>query len=369
MKSSRKTNTIKQLGRLIISTLLMTTLFLTPISASDSDDANYDYALKLKELGIFVGSDKGFELNRVPTRIEGIVMLVRLLGKEKEALTLSNNSTVFKDVPDWARGYVNYAKAKGLTNGISATLFGSNDSMDATQYVTFLLRSLGYSDAKGDFVWSKSLDKGKSIGLISSTSTYTNKTFIRSHIAKLSYDALTTLYKNSNTSLAQYLINLGAINEATAVAIGVVDNPAVVNGKLYALKDASFYALGENDCYVDVIASASISNAVKPDVYVHLGNEDVASHSLLTLPIDGYDKFIIRIVQEEANANNTLSVFDGNVTTISKAKTTSAVKTYTITENSSLVTIDLSTFKSSYITLYLDVYDSGKIFIYNLYLD
>ena len=33
-------------------------------------------------------------------------------------------------------------------------------------YTTFLLRALGYSDAKGDFTYAKALDFGEQVGLV-----------------------------------------------------------------------------------------------------------------------------------------------------------------------------------------------------------
>ena len=47
-----------------------------------------DYAQQVKTLnllGLFSGTDKGFELDRNATRIESAAMLVKLLGKEEEA--------------------------------------------------------------------------------------------------------------------------------------------------------------------------------------------------------------------------------------------------------------------------------------------
>ena len=64
--------------------------------ASDSADALY-------ELGLFLGTGKNadgspnFSLNRVPTRAEAVTMLVRLLGKEEEALA-GDWETPFSDV-------------------------------------------------------------------------------------------------------------------------------------------------------------------------------------------------------------------------------------------------------------------------------
>ena len=39
----------------------------------------------LRDLGLFQGSDKGYELDRAADRAEAATMLVRLLGKEAEA--------------------------------------------------------------------------------------------------------------------------------------------------------------------------------------------------------------------------------------------------------------------------------------------
>ena len=358
----------KKSMNILITFLLVLSILSTPIYAADSDDANYDYALKLKELGVFVGTGSGFELSRVPTRIEGVIMLVRLLGKESQANSMANDPTVFTDVPSWANGYVNYAKSKGLTNGVSDTLFGSNDSMSAQMYVTFLLRSLGYDDTKGDFYWEDSLTKAKSIGMITSTSTYTSSTFIRSHVARLSYDTLLTLYKNSPTTLAQYLVNLGALNEKTALAINVIENPALVNGKLYALKDTEFYDIGENDSYVDVVASATISNTSRKDVYVHKGDAGEDSKSLLNIPVDGYSTLIFRLVHENGDPANMLHIFNSEITTLNQAKSSKPSESYSITDSSKYVSIDLTTINSSDLTLYIEASEAGTIYIYNLYL-
>ena len=56
------------------------------------------------------------------TRSEAAVMLVRLLGKEDEALAQSP-SHPFTDVPQWASPYVGWLWTNGLAKGVSATTF------------------------------------------------------------------------------------------------------------------------------------------------------------------------------------------------------------------------------------------------------
>ena len=96
-------------------------------------------AQKLDDLGLFQGMGNNadgtpnYGLDQTPTRAQAVTMLVRLLGKEKEAQN-STYSAPFTDVADWAKPYVNYAYKNGLTNGTSATTFGGNAAIKPTEY-------------------------------------------------------------------------------------------------------------------------------------------------------------------------------------------------------------------------------------------
>ncbi|WP_105619329.1 leucine-rich repeat domain-containing protein [Vallitalea okinawensis] len=188
------------------------------------------YADKLKEINIFQGTGEGFELEREPNRIEGLVMFIRLIGKEKEA----NNGTYshpFTDVPEWANNYIGWAYENGYTKGISDTQFGSDDLMLAKSYVTLILRALGYEDTLGDFSWNTAISYGNSYGLYDEYDEQLlySKDFLRSDIAYLSYQTLNTNMKNSNLTLIQYLVNNNVISYSIAKDIGleVYDNKIV----------------------------------------------------------------------------------------------------------------------------------------------
>lgn len=116
------------------------------------------YAEKLAKLDVFRGTGEGFELEREPTRLEGLVMLVRLLGAEEKAKQITTYTFPFDDVPNWGKGYVQYAYENGLTKGVSRDKFGTNSIIDAKSYMTFLLRALGYSDQRGDFPGRKPMN-------------------------------------------------------------------------------------------------------------------------------------------------------------------------------------------------------------------
>ena len=85
--------------------------------------ANYtNCADSLHEIGLFQGTQNGYDLDRTPTRAEAAVMLVRLLGKEAEAKALTYTAP-FTDLKGWEKPYVQYLYSNGLANGTNRTTF------------------------------------------------------------------------------------------------------------------------------------------------------------------------------------------------------------------------------------------------------
>ena len=110
---------------LLLGTALTTAMTFSAGAANFTNCAD-----ALHEMGLFSGTDKGYELDRAPTRAESAVMLVRLLGGEKEA-TEKNYKTPFTDVPDWAAPYVGWLYENDLTAGATETTFGTNGKCTA----------------------------------------------------------------------------------------------------------------------------------------------------------------------------------------------------------------------------------------------
>ncbi len=182
--------------------LLSFAAFASDVEARDFSFEN-GLATDLKALGLFSGvSDNDFDLERVPTRTEVLVMLIRVLGEEKDALE-GEWEHPFTDVPAWADKYVGYAYENGLTKGVSATKFGT-DNASATTYLTFMLRALGYSDADGDFAWDAPHTLAKGLGMLPTAVDTEN--FLRADIVTVSYAALSVNLKGTTTLLAEKLI-------------------------------------------------------------------------------------------------------------------------------------------------------------------
>jgi len=174
-----------------------------------------DIAIRLNALGLFQGvgtnPDGGinFDLERAPSRAEAVVMLIRLLGKEKDAKE-GGWTHPFTDVPGWADKYVGYAYTHGLTNGVSATRFGT-DTASCQMYLTFVLRSLGYSDARGgDFTWDRPEELARETGIL--PEGVHMESFLRADVALISEAALSARLKNSRDTLLDKLIADGAVS-------------------------------------------------------------------------------------------------------------------------------------------------------------
>ena len=180
---------------------------MVPSAFAASDEA-VQAANALHALGLFNGTGKDangnpiYDLDRQPTRQEAITMLVRLLGKEKEA-TSKTWETIFTDVDTWASNYVGYAYAKGLTSGTSPTTFSGNTPVTASQYLSFVLRALGYSSGT-DFQWDRAWELSDYIGLTDGRYNASTSNFTRGDVAIISNKALSTKMKDGEKTLREH---------------------------------------------------------------------------------------------------------------------------------------------------------------------
>lgn len=207
----------------IVSAFLAMALIICMIpSAFAASDEAIEAADALYELGLFngTGTDANgkpiYALDSTPTRNQAVTMLVRLLGKEEAAVN-SNWSTPFTDVAEWAKPYVGYAYSNGLTTGTSATTYSGEQPTTANQYLTFVLRALGYKSGV-DFEYSKAWEFSDKIGLTDGRYDASTSAFTRADIAIISYHALTC---NLSTGVGTLLdsIQQTSISLATDITI------------------------------------------------------------------------------------------------------------------------------------------------------
>ena len=169
--------------KLTAAILCLCLLCLTAYAALYGEEAQ-----ALNQLGLFRGTEQGFELDKAFTRAEGAVMLVRLLGKEQEALSAVEESG-FSDVPDWAEPYVGYCFENGITKGTGPDTFSPEAEMTGAEYLTLILRALGHQNANPDNAYIAAAENG----LMSSAELKTiqrRNVFTRDYMVRVSYCAL-----------------------------------------------------------------------------------------------------------------------------------------------------------------------------------
>lgn len=244
------------LAVVLLCTQLTVGAFAMP---SDRDAAGQSAAEELYELGLFrgVGSlpdgSPNFELDRTPTRGEAVVMLVRMLGAEDEALT-GHYSHPFTDA-GWADAYIGYAYTNRITTGVSDTKCDADGYATLAQFLTFVLRALGYSDVN----WEDPYPTADAVGLYYPP---VGGDFYRADVALICLDALDCRIRDQDMTLRTRLIHLGAIDAEQ----GGQSSEVFVPGPVAPL--VTEITVSSQDEFIAQLAAATLGHAEQIIVYV-----------------------------------------------------------------------------------------------------
>jgi len=216
----------KSLAIIIALVMLMSTAMVPVASALTPPLPDEVLAAEaLHSIGLFLGygddanGDPTFGLNDSATRLQGLIMLTRLLGVYEYALAAGYQNP-FEDVSGAANiAVVGYAYSEGLTKGISATRFDPDGELTATQYLTFVLRALGYR-SEIDFTWNSAWTMADSLGITEGQFNQQNNSLIRADMVLISLFALAQPMRGSEQTLIESLIEDDVVpaNAAEVVA-------------------------------------------------------------------------------------------------------------------------------------------------------
>lgn len=194
-----------------ISSSVLLIIMLCVSVTNVSGQANTKQADALYEMGLFLGTDKGYELKSTFTREQAAVMLVRFLGAEKE-LDSNTYITHFSDVSQdrWSVNYVMYCYENEITKGTGEDTFSPDIPISGSEFVTLLLRSMGY-----DVDPQQAYQRGVEVNLFSTNYVSVLQSmddFLRNDAVFISYRALFVATANGNT-LSDKLITQGVITK------------------------------------------------------------------------------------------------------------------------------------------------------------
>ena len=200
---------------IVVALLLVLTLMLSCVTGFAYTSADLRTADALNELGLFqgMGGNKGYALDEGLTRAQGMTLLVRMIGKEAEAQN-GTYTNKFTDVPTWAKGYVGYAYANGITQGRSETVFDPDGGMTDYMFLTLTLRALGYSDSgiNALYTWDKPYDVAYDLGLINRAVADT--TFTRADAVQVFWNAMYVEINGTDDTLSDELLDQGIFTDA-----------------------------------------------------------------------------------------------------------------------------------------------------------
>ncbi|MFR2157279.1 MAG: hypothetical protein ACLS43_09315 [Evtepia gabavorous] len=169
-------------------------------------------AWQLYYMGLFQGTDTDaegfpvFSLDRSPTRAQGVTMLVRLLGQEEDALA-GTWTTPSRMSPTGPRP-MSAMPMKGADQRKSETRIDPDSTIRASEYLTFVLRALGYVSGT-DFAWDSAWTLSDKLGITHGEYNASTTSFDRGDVAWISVRALPAPCKDSEQTLEELLADRG----------------------------------------------------------------------------------------------------------------------------------------------------------------
>jgi hypothetical protein len=234
---------MKKFSKIILALIITASLFAGLVPGAMAATPAEDAANMLYALGLFNGISSqadgtpDFGLKYPVTREESAVMLLRIIGKDELTLNLLpiEDLPTPKEIPftdgisAWAENGVRIAYGLGLVNGTSATTFGGVEEITATQYLTLVLRALGYESGK-DFEWDSAWTLSDKLGITNGEyNAENNKNFNRGDFAVISFNALNAINKTAGEPLFETLLYYGAIKRDAAESVGLISSKPVEN--------------------------------------------------------------------------------------------------------------------------------------------
>ena len=222
---SKEGSALKKLLSLLLVCMLVFSAGVFSYAAYSSEARQA--ADELYGLGLFSGTGVAkngspiYSLDKTLTRQEAITMVLSLMGKTEEARQ-TVSQTHFTDVDPWAVPYVGYAYLQGITAGVGKDRFGAQQSVTATEYLTFLLRCLAYENGK-DFRWDSATVLADWIGV--TRGEYEDaQVFTRGDAVIVSERALHAFCKGTRQTMAQQVLGL-ELDAPLAIPERVTEHP------------------------------------------------------------------------------------------------------------------------------------------------
>ena len=255
---------LKKLFAVVMVVAMLASIMVPALAA----DVQYETeAEMLKDLGLFLGTNNGFELEAELTREQALALMIRVMGLEEEVKAMTQPEVAEQmakvvdpeTVTDWAKPYVAYAIKNGLTDGIDAKIkpnvkFAGQLTITGKEFINFMLKGMGY-DMTGK--WDDVLTFAAETGMISAGDAvkFGSITVMKRDFAVAIMASALNGMTAYGVTLAQYLVDQGAVSEDKMVEYGFI-TPTVAPTE--APEEITVEAYADNLIQVVVVFSTEL---------------------------------------------------------------------------------------------------------------
>jgi hypothetical protein len=181
--------------------------FMIPIIANaEPDDLILSSGKALEALGVLVGNNDGDLMLSNNLYRQDMVVLVSRLYKEENKAKAFLVKPQFTDVTDsyeFYKPYIGWSVDKGLIKGMGNNEFGIDKKVTAHQYMTVLLRVLGYEEESR--LWNTVPDIAIKLGIMNGLQIKPQTEITRGQMAVMTFNTLKLTIKGSTLTLADKL--------------------------------------------------------------------------------------------------------------------------------------------------------------------
>lgn len=220
---------LKKLLAVIVAICILATMAIPAFAAGSF---TYETQAKsLYDMKLFMGNSASQyvpALDGSLTREQGIILLVRLFGKDADAKALTGADAALAAYTDkakvapWAKNYVAYAVKTGMVKGETATTVNPQGKLVGNAFSTMILRNLGYKvdDAASYAAASATLQEKGGTLTADQAKAFASKELIRDDACGIMFSALLAKDTAGKTAI-ENLIAAGVVTEAQAAAAGL----------------------------------------------------------------------------------------------------------------------------------------------------
>lgn len=291
---------LKKLLAVIVAICVLASFTVPAFAATSASFTYADQAKKLYDMKLYAGNSATSyvpDLGSKLTREQGIILLVRMFGKEKDALAMTDADTVLAKYTDaakvssWAKKYVAYAVKTTMVSGTTATTLDAAGKLTGNAMATMILKNLGFTVDPATYATNAATLSSKG-GLTADEATkFASKELIRDDVVGIMFGSLKA--KDSNGKVViDNLVASGAVSADAAKAAGLytsvaldVSSAVAINSKVVEVK------LGTAATAADV-AGAPIAVKDSADKAINVTSKELAKYDadgktmLVTLEAD-----------------------------------------------------------------------------------